>query len=62
MAFRAGEKNPRSTCTDREITLALELLVGGMPVREVAKKFEVSRSTIWRWRHSYTRSIFRGGR
>jgi predicted transcriptional regulator len=44
---RVGDSHPMAKLTDHEVELVLSLIDGGMTVRQVADKFEVSKSCIW---------------
>lgn len=41
-----GESHPKAILTDHDVTLVLALREGGMCYREIAEKFEVSKSCI----------------
>src|SRR3990167_3764637 len=54
----AGESHPKATLTDMQIHNIRQL--SNQTQRKLAKMFGVSQSTIWRIRHSRTRSMLRG--
>lgn len=46
---RIGESNPRADCTDHEVALAVELREQGFSFGFIARKFEVSKGTVFDW-------------
>lgn len=45
---RIGQGHPRAKLTDHEVDLIRELIDGGMSLRQIAAKFEVSKSQVHR--------------
>lgn len=45
---RIGESHPRAKLTDHEVDLLVQLREEGMGVNELAEKFEVHRTHVWR--------------
>jgi hypothetical protein len=50
-----GETHWRATLTDHDVELILALRDDGMPLAEIAVKFEVSKSCVWKIVHGYRR-------
>jgi DNA invertase Pin-like site-specific DNA recombinase len=46
--LRVGEDHPRAKITNRDVELIRRLHEEGMPYRELAQKFEISRMQAWR--------------
>ena len=46
---RIGQEHPRAKFTDREVELTLQLREQGLSLSEIARKMEVSKSTVSRW-------------
>lgn len=46
---RIGESNPNAECTDHEVELALQLREQGFSFGFIARKFEVSKGTVYDW-------------
>lgn len=44
----SGQMHPAAKLTDREVELIRRLHEDGMGVREIARKFEVSHTQVWR--------------
>lgn len=50
-----GETHWRATLSDHDVELILALRDDGMPLAEIATKFEVSKSCIWKITNGYRR-------
>lgn len=46
---RIGESNPNAECTDHEVDLAVQLREQGFSFGFIARKFEVSKGTVYDW-------------
>jgi len=46
---RIGESNPNAECSDHEVELAVELREQGFSFGWIARKFEVSKGTVYDW-------------
>lgn len=50
-----GLANPNATLTDEQVEEVRRLVAGGMKQRDVAKRYGVSQSTVWRLAHGFWR-------
>jgi hypothetical protein len=51
---KLGVKNGRAKLTNNDILLIRQMLISRTPIREIAKKFGVSSTTIFRINHKLT--------
>lgn len=53
----SGERSPQAKHTDEQVREAVQLVASGVSQREVARKYECSQSSVWRWVHGVQRSV-----